>query len=780
MKVVKRDGREETVSFDKVLRRINKLCEEGNLKLDPAIISQKVCSRIYDGVKTTELDELAAQLCTTMVTESPDYGDLASRIIISNHHKNTSPSFSETMYQLYNNIDVNGKNSPLLADDVYKVIMAHKTKLNAVIEYSRDYLFDYFGFKTLERAYLMKSNNIVIERPQHMIMRVAIGIHLDDIKSVIETYNLMSLKYFTHATPTLFNAGTRRPQMSSCYLLAMTDDSIDGIFTTLKQCALISKWAGGIGLHIHNIRAKNSQIRGTNGISNGIIPMLKVFNHTARYVDQGGGRRNGSFAIYIEPWHGDIESFLDLRKNHGDEEMRARDLFYALWVPDLFMERVKNNQNWSLFCPDSAPGLSDVWGDDFKELYEKYENEGKAIKTMNAQKLWFSILTSQIETGTPYILYKDSCNRKSNQQNLGTIKSSNLCAEIIEYSSPEETAVCNLASIALSSFVEKKQSVGGINEIFTTYKFNFDKLHEISKVITKNLNKVIDRNFYPTPETRLSNMRHRPIGIGVQGLADAFVLMRYAFDSEDAKQLNKHIFETMYHGALEASCELAKEEGVYETYDGCPVSNGILQYDMWNVKPSDRWDWNKLKSDISKYGIRNSLLIAPMPTASTAQILGNNEAFEPYTSNIYVRRTLSGEFIVVNKHLLNDLNRLGLWNQDMKQNIISNNGSVQNIDGIPDELKSLYKTVWELSQKVIIDMAADRGAFICQSQSLNLFIADPDYKKLTSMHFYSWKKGLKCGQYYLRTKAKAAAQQFTVEPSTKSNDDDEPCEMCSG
>ena len=780
MRVIKRSGIYETVSFDKVLRRIKKLCDEGNLSVDPAVVSQKVCSCIYDKVKTSELDTEAAKVCTNMVIDNKEYGELASRIIISNHHKNTSPSFSETMCSLYYNKDINGKDSPLVSEEFWNVVSSNKEKLNSVINYDKDYLFDYFGFKTLEKSYLMKVNNKVIERPQHMIMRICIGIHFEDLKSVIESYNLISNKYFTHATPTLYNAGTPRPQLSSCFLLAMKDDSIDGIYSTLKDCALISKWAGGIGLHIHNIRVKGSRIRGTNGEGTGIVPMLQVFNRTAKYVNQGG-RRNGSFAIYLEPWHGDILDFLQMRKNHGDEEMRARELFYALWIPDLFMKRTKENGDWSLFCPDSAPGLSDVYGDEFNKLYEKYEKEGKAIKTMKAQKLWFEILSSQIETGTPYMLYKDSCNQKSNQKNLGTIKSSNLCAEIIEYSNSEETAVSNLGSICLPSFVKKTKYVGSINEIFYKTEFDFNKLYEVTKVLTKNLNRVIDHNFYPTIETKTSNMRHRPIGIGVQGLADVFIMMRFPFTSDKAKKLNKDIFETIYYSALESSCELAEIEGPYSTFKGSPASEGILQFDMWNVLPSciDESKWNELKSKIIKYGLRNSLLVAPMPTASTAQIMGNNEAIEPYTSNFYVRRVLAGEFIVANKHLLNDLQTLGIWNKNMKDRILSNNGSIQDINEIPNDIKEIYKTVWELKMKDIIDMAADRGAFICQSQSLNLFVENPDFKTLTSMHFYAWNKGLKCGQYYLRTKAKAATQKFTIAPSNSQESEEESeCEAC--
>jgi ribonucleoside-diphosphate reductase alpha chain len=712
-----------------------------------------VIEGIYDGVTTSQLDSLAAEIAASMTTRHPDYAILAARIAVSNLHKNTKKSFSDTMKDLYNYIDPKtGKKAPLLADDVFDIIWQNRDLLDSTIIYDRDFGYDYFGFKTLEKSYLLKLNNKIAERPQHMLMRVSIGIHKNDIDAAIETYNLMSERWFTHATPTLFNAGTPKPQLSSCFLLTMQDDSIDGIYNTLKNCAKISQSAGGIGLSIHNIRATGSYIRGTNGTSNGIVPMLRVFNDTARYVDQGGGKRKGSFAIYLEPWHADIFDFLELKKNHGKEENRARDLFYAMWISDLFMERVEADGEWSLFCPNEAPGLADCYGEKFRALYAQYESEGRARKVVKAQELWFAILESQIETGTPYMLYKDACNEKSNQKNLGTIRSSNLCTEIVEYTAPDEIAVCNLASIALPRFV-----ING--------KFDHQRLFDITYVITKNLNKVIDINYYPVEEARNSNMRHRPIGIGVQGLADAFILMRMPFDSEEARQLNKDIHETIYYAAMTASKDLAKVDGPYQTYEGSPVSQGIYQFDMWNVTPSNRWEWDVLKEETKKYGVRNSLLLAPMPTASTSQILGNNECFEPYTSNIYTRRVLSGEFPIVNKHLLKDLVKLGMWNDVMKNKIIAANGSIQNIAEIPDELKEIYKTVWEIKQRAVIDMAADRGAYICQSQSLNLFIQDANFAKLTSMHFYAWKKGLKTGMYYLRTKSAADAIKFTVEQS---------------
>jgi len=751
MYVIKRNGKKESVKFDKITARIQKLSYSLSPLVSPIDVAKKVIEGIYDGVTTTELDNLAAETAASLTTKHPDYAILASRIAVSNLHKNTIKSFSQTMFKLYHYTDkATGKKLPLLADDVWEIIEKNAELLDSTIIYDRDFAFDYFGFKTLEKSYLLRIDGKIAERPQHMYMRVAVGIHKDDIESAIKTYNLMSERWFTHATPTLFNAGTPKPQMSSCFLLTMKEDSIDGIYDTLKQTAKISQSAGGIGLAIHNIRATGSYIGGTNGTSNGIIPMLRVFNDTARYVDQGGGKRKGAFAIYLEPWHADVFEFLDLRKNHGKEELRARDLFYALWIPDLFMKRVEADESWSLFCPNEAPGLHDCWGEEFESLYTKYESEGRARKTVKAQELWFAILDAQIETGTPYLLYKDAANRKSNQQNLGTIKSSNLCTEIIEYTSKDEVAVCNLASIALPRFVNEG-------------KFDFDALYEVTYQVTKNLNKIIDGNYYPVEEARRSNLRHRPIGLGVQGLADTFILMRLPFESELAKMLNKNIFETIYFAAMTASKDLAKLEGPYETFAGSPVSKGIFQFDMWGVKPSERWDWENLRKEVIQYGVRNSLLVAPMPTASTSQILGNNECFEPYTSNIYTRRVLSGEFIIVNKHLLKDLVNLGLWNNNMKNRIIAANGSIQNIQEIPAEIKELYKTVWEIKQRTIIDMAADRGAFICQSQSLNLFVDNPTAAKLTSMHFYGWKKGLKTGMYYLRTQAASQAVQFTVE-----------------
>ena len=786
MFVVKRDGKKEAVQFDKITARIKKLCYGLNTLVDPTKIAIKVIEGLYDGVTTSELDNLAAEMSATMTIQHPDFALLASRISVSNLHKNTEKSFSETMEMLYNYVDSKtNEKAPLLADDVYEIIKNNAEDLDSSIIYDRDFNYDYFGFKTLERAYLLKINGKIAERPQHMLMRVAIGIHKEDIKSAIETYNLMSEKWFTHATPTLFNAGTPKPQMSSCFLLTMQDDSIEGIYDTLKQTAKISQSAGGIGLSIHNVRATGSYIKGTNGTSNGIVPMLKVFNDTARYVDQGGGKRKGSFAIYIEPWHADIIDFLDLKKNHGKEENRARDLFYAMWTPDLFMKRVESNQDWTLMCPHECPGLYDVYGEAFEKLYIKYEQEGKGRKTIPARDLWNAILESQIETGTPYMLYKDACNEKSNQKNLGTIRSSNLCTEILEYTSKDEVAVCNLASLALPKFV-----IDG--------EFDHQKLFDITYVATKNLNKIIDNNYYPVEEARNSNFRHRPIGLGVQGLADVFFLLRMPFESEEAIKLNKEIFETIYYAAMTASKDLAKANGAYESYEGSPVSQGIFQYDMWGVVPSDRWEWQILKEEVAKYGVRNSLLLAPMPTASTSQILGNNECFEPYTSNIYTRRVLSGEFIVVNKHLLRDLNELGIWNDDLKNKIMAANGSVQDISEIPENLKELYKTVWEIKQKTILDMAADRGAYICQSQSLNLFMENANFSKLTSMHFYAWKKGLKTGMYYLRTKAARDAVKFTVtkgtavQPITQqvekqasleilcSLDNPDNCEMCSG
>ena len=715
MLVIKRDGRKESVKFDKITARIDKLSYGLNTDFVKTIeIAKKVIDGLYDGVSTQELDELAAETAATLTTKHPDFATLAARIAVSNLHKTTSKSFSSTMKRLYTYVNPKtGENASLLSKEVYGVINKNAALLDSSIIYDRDFSYDYFGFKTLEKSYLLRLDGKVIERPQHMLMRVAIGIHMDDIDSVLETYNLLSEKWFTHATPTLFNAGTPKPQLSSCFLLTMKEDSIDGIYDTLKQCAKISQSAGGIGLSIHNVRGTGSYIKGTNGVSNGIIPMLRNFDMTARYVDQGGGKRKGSFAIYIEPWHSDIFEFLQLKKNHGKEELRARDLFYAMWIPDLFMKRVEANEDWSLFSPDEAKNLHETYGEEFEKLYEKYEKEGKARKTVKAQDLWFEILEAQIETGNPYILYKDAANKKSNQKNLGTIKSSNLCTEIIEYTAPDEVAVCNLASIALNKFVKDDLT------------YDHQKLYEITKVITKNLNKVIDVNYYPVEEARNSNMRHRPIGIGVQGLADTFILMRHAFDSPEAKQLNAEIFETIYFAAMESSMEIAQKEGPYKTYEGSPVSKGIFQFDMWGVVPSSkRWDWTKLKREVKKHGVRNSLLLAPMPTASTSQILGNNECFEPYTSNIYTRRVLSGEFIVVNKHLLKDLIKLKLWDENMKDTLMAANGSIQDIKEIPDDIKLLYRTVWEVSQKSIIDMAADRGAYICQSQSMNIHMQD--------------------------------------------------------
>jgi ribonucleotide reductase alpha subunit len=812
MRVIKRNGELEDLTFDKILNRIRKLGQEANIHINYQSLVMKVIDQLYDKIPTSKIDELAAEQCAVMSTNHPDYATLAGRIVISNHQKNTDPVFSTVMKSLYEFKNIHGENKPLVSESLWKFVSKNEIELNNMIDHNRDYLIDYFGFKTLERAYLFKVGNKIVERPQHMWMRVAIGIHGNDVQIdktkcltlIKETYDLMSQKYFTHATPTLFNAGTPRAQLSSCYLIAMENDSLDGIYNTLHDCAMISKYAGGIGLHIHNIRAKGTHIQGTNGTSNGLVPMLRVFNNTARYVDQGGGKRNGSFAIYLEPWHADIEDFLEMKKNHGDEEMKARDLFYALWISDLFMERVKDNGKWSLFCPNECPGLSDVYGSQFVDLYRSYEESGKARKEINARDLWFKILDAQMETGTPYILYKDAANSKSNQNNLGTIKSSNLCTEIIEYSDDKETAVCNLASIALPTFVNHD-----------TKTFDYDKLHEVTKVVTNNLNKVIDINFYPTEKTRRSNMRHRPIGIGIQGLADTFVLLDMPFHSEEAKEVNKLIFETIYHASLERSNEIAIERynlmkslthteklehmciyennvynwetelashgGSYSSFPDSPASKGILQFDMWNVTPSDRYDWSKLKESIKLYGLRNSLLVAPMPTASTSQILGFNECFEPFTSNLYSRRTLAGEFVVVNKYLMKELIELGHWNEQIKNNIIANKGSVQQLTILPENVRNKYKIVWEIPMKHVIDMAADRGAFICQSQSLNLWVEDPTYNTLTSMHFYSWKKGLKTGIYYLRRKAKHQAQQFTIEPEQKhdAEEKDEICEMCS-
>ncbi|QNJ97707.1 ribonucleoside-diphosphate reductase subunit alpha [Constantimarinum furrinae] len=758
MNVIKRDGRKEPIMFDKITARVRKLCYGLNELVDPVKISMRVIEGLYDGVTTSELDNLAAEVAATMTTSHPDYARLAARISVSNLHKNTKKTFSEVMTDLYTYVNPRtGKKAPLLSDEVYEIIMKHADELDSTIIYNRDFGYDYFGFKTLERSYLLKLNGKIVERPQHMLMRVSVGIHLNDLAAIKETYELMSKKFFTHATPTLFNSGTPKPQMSSCFLLAMKDDSIDGIYDTLKQTAKISQSAGGIGLSIHNIRATGSYISGTNGTSNGIVPMLRVFNDTARYVDQGGGKRKGSFAIYVEPWHADIFDFLDLKKNHGKEEMRARDLFYAMWIPDLFMKRVQEDGEWTLMCPNECPGLFDTHGEEFEALYEKYEAENKGRKTIKARELWEKIMESQIETGTPYMLYKDAANRKSNQKNLGTIRSSNLCTEIMEYTSADEVAVCNLASIALPMFVKNGE-------------FDHKELFRVTKRVTKNLNRVIDRNYYPVKEAENSNFRHRPVGLGVQGLADTFIMLRMPFTSDEAKKLNQEIFETLYFAAVTASMEEAKADGAYETYKGSPISEGKFQHNLWGIKDeelSGRWDWGKLRKDIKKHGVRNSLLVAPMPTASTSQILGNNEAFEPYTSNIYTRRVLSGEFIVVNKHLLEDLVSLGLWNEDLKEEIMRANGSIQDVDNIPQDLKELYKTVWELSMKDIIDMSRHRGYFIDQSQSLNLFMENANFAKLTSMHFYAWKSGLKTGMYYLRTKSAVDAIKFTLKSETK-------------
>ncbi len=751
MQVIKRSGRKEEVSFDKITARLRKMTYGLDTNYVNLIeVSKKVIMGLYDGVTTVELDNLAAETAATMATIHPDYALFAARIAVSNLHKETEKSFSKVIDDLYHYVDPKtGDRAGLIGDETQRIVQKHKARLDSAIIFDRDFEFDYFGFKTLERSYLMRMNGKVVERPQHLFMRVAVGIHGEDIDAAVETYNLMSERWFIHATPTLFNAGSPKPQMSSCFLLSMTDDSIAGIFETLSRCALISQSAGGIGLSIHNIRATGSYIKGTGGTSNGIIPMLRVFNDAARYVDQGGGKRKGAFAVYLEPWHADIFEFLELKKNHGKEENRARDLFYALWISDLFMERVKADADWSLFDPNEAPGLFDVYGAKFEALYHQYEQEGRARKTVKARDLWNAVLESQTETGTPYILYKDAANMKSNQQNLGTIRSSNLCTEIIEYTSKDEVAVCNLASIALPKFVSNGQ-------------FDFDKLVEITKVATRNLNKVIDINYYPIPEARNSNFRHRPIGLGVQGLADAFILMGMAFDSDAARELNKDIFEAIYFAAMTESAALAEKHGAYETFQGSPLSKGMFQFDLWGVTPSKRWDWDALRERVKKVGVRNSLLVAPMPTASTSQILGNNECFEPYTSNLYTRRTLAGEHIVVNKHLMRDLVRLGLWDEEMREAIMAANGSVQGIEDIPKEVRDVYKTAYEISQKVIIDMSADRGAFICQSQSLNVFMEAPTFAKLSSMHFYAWQKGLKTGMYYLRSKAATDPIKFTL------------------
>jgi len=777
MRVKKRNGSFEIIAFDKILNRVKNLGKSANItSINYASLIIKVIDQLYDGIPTTKIDELTAEQCAALSTQHPDYITLASYIATSNNHKNTDASFYKVMTKLYKNKDNQKRSSPLISETTMSVITKYKDELENMVVHQRDFLIEYFGYKTLEYSYLLKINGQVVERPQHMWLRVSVGIHGDNIEKIKETYDLMSQKYFTHATPTLFNSGTLRPQLSSCYLIAMEDDSLGGIFNTLSDCAHISKWAGGIGLHIHNIRARGSLIRGTNGASTGIVPMLRVFNSTARYVDQGG-RRNGSFAIYLEPWHADIRDFLELKKNHGDEEVKARDLFYALWIPDLFMKKIKENEDWCLFCPDECPGLSDVYGDAFETLYHKYESEGREKCKLKARDLWFKILDSQMETGTPYLLYKDACNKKSNQQNIGTIKSSNLCTEIIQYSDDKETAVCNLASIALNKFVTASKT------------FDFDLLHSVAKSVTYNLNQVIDVNYYPTEKTRTSNMRHRPIGIGVQGLADTFMMMDFVFNSSQAKQLNTNIFETIYHAALEMSVELSKLHGPYESFKGSPASKGVLQFDMWNVEPGNsRYNWTEMKASVVKYGIRNSLLLAPMPTASTSQILGNNEAFEPITSNIYTRRTLAGEFIVINKYLMRELIDMGLWTDALKNNIIANRGSVQHLTNLSEHMRNKYKTVWELPMKDLIDMSADRAAFICQSQSLNLWMEEPSYGPLTSMHFYAWTKGLKTGLYYLRRKPKHQAQQFTIEPDKIQNgtteiqndkEDFEICTMCS-
>ncbi len=788
MYVVKRDAKKETVKFDKITARIVKMCYGLDPLVSPEAVAMKVIEGIYDGVTTIDLDNLAAEVAAAKTIDHPDYALLASRIAVSNLHKETKKTFSDVMHDLYSYIDPKTKQpAALLADDVYQIVMDNKELLDSSIIYDRDFRYEYFGFKTLTRSYLMKLNGKIAERPQQMLMRIAVGIHKRDIKAVITTYHLLSEGWFTHATPTLFNAGTPKPQMSSCFLLTMKEDSIEGIYDTLKSCAQISQSAGGIGLAIHDVRATGSYIKGTNGTSNGIVPMLRVFNDTARYVDQGGGKRKGSFAIYIEPWHADVFDFLDLKKNHGKEENRTRDLFLALWIPDLFMKRVKENAEWTLMCPHECPGLSDVHSEAFEKLYLKYEAENKGRKTVKAQDLWFKILESQIETGTPYMLYKDAANSKSNQQNLGTIKSSNLCTEIIEYTAPDEIAVCNLASLALPKYIREDRT------------FDHDKLFEVTYQATVNLNRIIDENYYPVEDAKNSNLKHRPIGLGVQGLADAFILMGYPFESQEARDLNKAVFETMYFAAMTASKDQAIAFGSYETYAGSPVSQGVFQYDMWGVTPSDRWDWKSLKEEVKKHGVRNSLLLAPMPTASTAQILGNNECFEPYTSNIYTRRVLSGEFIIVNRHLLKDLVKAGLWNREMRLKIMAANGSIQKINEVPQKIKDLYKTAWEISQKAIIEQAADRGAYICQSQSLNIFMENANFGKLTSMHFYGWEKGLKTGMYYLRTKAATDAIKFTVDQaiSVKTTDEEvdlenlqaaiacsienpDSCEMCSG
>jgi ribonucleoside-diphosphate reductase alpha chain len=749
MEVIKRDGSKERVKLDKILNRVKKQCYGLNMDyIEPMEIAKKVIHGLYDGISSAELDTLAAETAAALTPTHPDYSILAARICVTSLHKTTPKSFSQVIDQLYNYVDPKtGLKAPMIADDVYEIIMNNSKDIDSQIITDRDLDYDYFGFKTLEKSYLLKIDGLPAERPQQMLMRVAIGIHKNDLLSAYKTYDLMSQGYFTHATPTLFNSGTRRPQLSSCFLVSMDDDSIQGIYKTLSDVAQISKNAGGIGLHIHNVRGTGAYIKGTNGTSNGIIPMLKVFNETARYVDQGGGRRKGSFAIYLEPWHCDVEDFLNLRKNHGKEEMRARDLFLALWTPDLFMERVKENGDWTLFSPDEAPGLDDVYGEEFNKLYNKYESEGRGRKTVKAQDLWYKIIEAQIETGTPYILYKDSANLKSNQKNLGTIKSSNLCTEIIEYSDSKETAVCNLASIALPKFIIPGKKP----------KYDLNALKDIAYTATINLNRVIDVNYYPTKETKTSNMKHRPIGIGVQGLADTFAILKIPFESDEAKTLDRDIFEAIYYGAMCASVDLAEKEGAYQTFKGSPLSKGLFQFDLWNESPGTRWDWEELRERVKTFGARNSLLLAPMPTASTSQILGNNECFEPFTSNIYIRKTLSGEFPVVNKHLVKDLVKIGLWSENLRDKIIINNGSVQDIPEIPEDLKAIYKTACEMSQKIIIDHAASRAPFICQSQSMNLFVQDANFAKLSSAHFYGWDRGLKTGSYYIRTKAATTA-----------------------
>lgn len=774
MQVITRSGTRETIRFDKITDRIENLCFDLNRDhIHPDKIAQKVIEGIYDGITTQDLDQLAAETAAYLATTHPDYVRLAGRVAVANLHRMTKESFSETIDKMFHYINPETNlPAPLVGKELYKVVKKYGKAIDKYLKPERDYNYDYFGFKTLEKSYLLKMNGEIVERPGHMLMRVALGIHGEDLDSAFETYDLMSEKWFTHASPTLFNAGTTKPQLSSCFLLTMKDDSIDGIYDTLKNCAMISQSAGGIGLSIHDIRAKGSFIKGTNGTSNGIVPMLRVFNDTARYVDQGGGKRKGAFAVYLEPWHADIEDFLELKLNHGKEEMRARDLFYALWIPDLFMKRVKEDGEWPLFCPHECPGLSDCWGEEFEKLFTKYEKAGKAKKTIKAQDIWFKVCKSQIETGLPYMLFKDHANSKSNQMNLGTIKSSNLCTEIMEYTSPDEVAVCNLASISLGMFVEESEGKP---------TFNFEKLYNVTQRVTKNLNKIIDINYYPVPEAKNSNLKHRPIGIGVQGLQDAFFKMRFPFESEEAKQLNKDIFETLYFASLTTSMELAKETGVYESFEGSPASKGILQYDMWGVTPSERWNWSELKENIKKHGIKNSLLLAPMPTASTSQILGNNECIEPITSNIYMRRVLSGEFAVVNKYLVKDLIERGLWNDQVKNSIIRGNGSLQHIEGIPADVKELYKTVWEIKQRSIVDMAADRGAFIDQSQSLNIHMTDANFGKLTSMHFHAWERGLKTGMYYLRTRAAVSAIKFTVDnhQTTKSDEEQKEAMLCS-